>query len=61
MPSLSVSNKQLELMGRFMAELGLTPSTRSRIVALSDLGEVRDPVTKIELVIVDMDWNGPCA
>ena len=56
-----MSNTQLELMGRFMAELGLTPSTRSRIVALSDLGEVRDPVTKIELVIVDMDWNGPCA
>jgi P27 family predicted phage terminase small subunit len=29
-PWLTVANKQLELMGRFMAELGLTPSSRSR-------------------------------
>jgi P27 family predicted phage terminase small subunit len=30
-PWLTVSNKQLELMARFMAELGLTPSSRSRL------------------------------
>lgn len=30
-PWLSIANKQLELMGRFMAELGLTPSARSRL------------------------------
>ena len=30
-PWLSVSNKQLELMGRYMAELGLTPASRSRV------------------------------
>lgn len=34
-PWLSIANKQLELMGRFMAELGLTPSARSRVTALS--------------------------
>jgi hypothetical protein len=26
-----VSNKQLELMGRYMAELGMTPASRSRV------------------------------
>ena len=30
-PWLSVSNKQLELMGRYMVELGLTPSARTRL------------------------------
>ena len=37
-PWLTVANKQLELMARFMAELGLTPSSRSRlgVVAASD-------------------------
>lgn len=30
-PWLSVANKQMELMARFMAELGLTPSARSRL------------------------------
>ena len=44
-PWLSVANKQLELMARFMAELGITPSSRSRIAALS-----RDPVTPLTQV-----------
>lgn len=30
-PWLTVANKQLELMVRYMAELGLTPSARSRL------------------------------
>ena len=30
-PWLSISNKQLELMGRYMTELGLTPSARTRL------------------------------
>jgi P27 family predicted phage terminase small subunit len=30
-PWLSISNKQLELMGRYMTELGLTPSSRTRL------------------------------
>lgn len=36
-PWLSVANKQLEIMGRYMAELGLTPAARSRR-ALSEAG-----------------------
>ena len=30
-PWLTIANKQLELMARYMAELGLTPASRSRI------------------------------
>ena len=43
-PWLSVANKQLELMGRFMAELGITPASRSRIVSVS-------PDTKPDLIV----------
>ncbi len=43
-PWLSVSNKQLELMGRYMAELGITPASRSRVeamrTAISDPGHL---------------------
>jgi hypothetical protein len=31
-PWLGIINKQLELMGRYMTELGLTPASRSRVV-----------------------------
>ena len=34
-PWLSVANKQLELMGRSMAELGITPASRSRVQVAS--------------------------
>ena len=30
-PWLTIANKQLELMGRYMVELGLTPAARSRL------------------------------
>jgi P27 family predicted phage terminase small subunit len=30
-PWLGIVNKQLELMGRFMVELGMTPAARSRL------------------------------
>ena len=33
-PWLGIANKQLELMGRYMVELGLTPSARSRVTAV---------------------------
>ena len=29
----TIANKQLELMGRYMVELGLTPAARSRVMA----------------------------
>ena len=56
-PWLSVANKQLELMGRYMAELGITPASRSRVTnvnAPTDNGQV----TKIEFVIVGVDEKG---
>lgn len=30
-PWVAIANKQLELMGRYMAELGMTPASRSRV------------------------------
>lgn len=32
-PWLAIANKQLELMARYMAELGLSPVSRSRVEA----------------------------
>ena len=32
-PWISIANKQLELMGRYMTELGMTPAARSRVTA----------------------------
>ncbi len=51
-PWLSIANKQLELMGRYMAELGLTPAARSRIVAIRDFEPEAERITKIEFVTV---------
>lgn len=56
-PWLSVANKQLELMGRYMSELGLTPSARTRL-GHDDAGPAHDPVTKIEFVTVMRDDDG---
>jgi P27 family predicted phage terminase small subunit len=56
-PWLSIANKQLELMGRYMAELGLTPASRSRVAALSNQ-EPLDIVTKVEFVTVYEDAEG---
>ena len=36
-PWLGIVNKQLELMGRYMVELGLTPAARSRVMAGSPI------------------------
>lgn len=56
-PWLNIANKQMELMGRYMAEIGLTPASRSRVAAMSN-PEPRDLVTKIEFVTVYTDDNG---
>jgi hypothetical protein len=32
-PWMAIANKQLELMGRYMTELGMTPASRSRVAA----------------------------
>lgn len=55
-PWFSIANKQLELMGRYMAELGLSPVARSRLDP--SLGSAHDPVTTIELVSVSKDADG---
>ena len=55
-PYLSIANRQLELMGRFMAELGLTPASRSRVAALLPGGP--EPVEKVEVVLVWKDIEG---
>lgn len=54
-PWLSIANKQLELMGRYMAELGLTPASRSRVAAYAEAARKADPVERIEMVLV---WKG---
>ena len=49
-PLLSIINKQLELMGRYMAELGMTPAARSR-VSVVDAPDLTGPRTiQIEFV-----------
>lgn len=55
-PWLSVANKQMELMGRFMAELGLTPVSRQRLDITLTPGV--EPISRIELVMVSVDDNG---
>jgi P27 family predicted phage terminase small subunit len=42
-PWLAVANKQLEIMGRYMAELGLTPSARNRIASRNPDGFNKEP------------------
>ena len=36
-PWLGIANKQLEIMGRYMVELGMTPAARSRLAANSSV------------------------
>ena len=48
-PWLGIANRQLEIMGRYMAELGLTPASRSR-VAVFDALHLEPEITRIELV-----------
>lgn len=49
---MSVANKQMEMMGRYMTELGITPSSRSRI-ALPEPAPVDPRVISIVRTIVD--------
>ncbi|SEN72572.1 phage terminase, small subunit, putative, P27 family [Loktanella fryxellensis] len=57
-PWMSVSNKQLELMGRYMTELGMTPASRSRVRALVDDAAMDEPVTPIKIVLISSDAEG---
>jgi len=51
-PWLSVSNKQLELMGRYMAELGITPASRSRVASLQ-------PAAQEPLMVIRVIYESP--
>lgn len=55
-PWLSVANKQMELMGKYMSELGLTPASRSRLEMPVDAPS--DQITQIALVSVSVDEQG---
>lgn len=55
-PWLSIANKQLELMGRYMSELGLSPVARTRLDFAP--GDASAPVTQIEFRWVSTDENG---
>jgi P27 family predicted phage terminase small subunit len=58
-PWLSIANKQLELMGRYMAELGLTPASRSRVAAFAEAAKPQAQMpTIIEFVTVYTDKDG---
>jgi P27 family predicted phage terminase small subunit len=46
-PWLPVANKQLEIMGRYMAELGITPASRSRVKALTEAAAEPEPIQYI--------------
>lgn len=46
-PWLGVANKQLELMGRYMVELGLTPAARGRVVARLPVDHRPTPVSDL--------------
>ncbi|MFO7921485.1 MAG: phage terminase small subunit P27 family [Nioella sp.] len=55
-PWLTVANKQMEIMGRYMTELGLTAVARTRLDMPGASGH--DPITKIELVTIFVDEDG---
>ena len=50
-PWLGIANKQMELMGRHMTELGMTPAARSRVTVAGTAGH--DSPETIEIRIVD--------
>lgn len=56
-PWLTVANKLLELIARYMAVLGLTPSARVRVPAMLAEPE-HEPIDKIEIVLVSPNADG---
>ena len=57
-PWLGIANRQMELMGRYMAEIGLTPASRSRVIASSMAASDPGLVTRGEFVTVYEDAEG---
>lgn len=55
-PWIGVANKQVDLMTRLAAELGLTPASRTRVAAFR--APPADPCQAIEIVIVRPEEKG---
>ncbi|KHQ49727.1 phage terminase small subunit P27 family [Mameliella alba] len=51
-PWLTVANKQMELMARYMSELGLTPSARTKLRQDSE-AQKSEPITFVWRTILD--------
>jgi hypothetical protein len=51
-----VANKQLELMGRFAIELGMTPAARTRVASV--LSGAEEPIDKIEFRVIYESADG---
>ena len=56
-PWLAVANKQLEIMGRYLTELGMTPAARTRVAARVEEAS-QEPVTIVRLIGMRRDDNG---
>lgn len=55
-PWLSISNKQLELMAKYMTELGLTPASRSRLAIQMNTGPKPwecDGITEVTRIYIE--------
>ncbi len=50
-PWLNIANRQMELMGRYMAEIGLTPASRSRIATIK-VPQEDGPLTIQRIILV---------
>lgn len=53
-PWIGIANKQMELMGRFMVELGITPSSRSRLADVLEAPD-RSPPAVVQVVFRGAD------
>lgn len=56
-PWLNIANRQMELMGRYMAEIGLTPASRSRIATIGTPGP-NEPITIRRIILEAPDRSG---
>ena len=53
-PWLSIANKQLELLAKYLTELGLTPASRSRLAIQMHTGSKPwEPITQITRIILE--------
>src|SRR5690606_13729926 len=56
-PWLTVANKQMELMARYMGELGLTPVARARLDISPDKSTDQVTIVKFATVYTDKEGN----